>query len=174
MAPPESASLPDLRYSTPEPTTISDVQQPSAPRAQPRLKIKRRNVSRASGPTESFLASVAAADVAIPSIEFPDSSGDCDMIDVGPSSLNLGFLSPQRGVSPPRTPMPGLPNQTRGHSYRRTDWYASTPGSPDSPTRASSTRSDPSNWSDGSYFSGVNTMRSNGTICTSPESEMGD
>jgi hypothetical protein len=137
------------------------------------LKIKRRNVSRTSGPTESFLASVAAADLAIPSIEFPDSE-DCEMGgDAGPLNLNVGFLSPRRGASPPRTPMPGLSDESHGDGHRRTDWYASTPGSPDSLTRPSSP-SDPSNWSDDSYFSGDNTMRSNGTICTSPESEVGE
>lgn len=167
MAPPESTAPRDFRYFTPEPTVVSEAQQPSPPRAQPRLKL-RRNASHAAGPTQSFLASVATVDVAIPSIEFPDSTEDCEMVDVGSSDVDTALLSPKRVASPPKTPMP---TQSHGDMYRRTDWYAATPRSPDRP---SSSYSNPSNCSDDSYFSGNNTMRSNGTMCTSPESDIGD
>ncbi|KAI8961726.1 hypothetical protein F5Y11DRAFT_357474 [Daldinia sp. FL1419] len=61
---------------TPEPSAPSDemIRLPSPPR--PRLKLKRRNVSHhLNAPTQQFLASVAAADVPVPSIEVeePDS-----------------------------------------------------------------------------------------------------
>ncbi|OBT61683.1 hypothetical protein VE03_09425 [Pseudogymnoascus sp. 23342-1-I1] len=170
MLPSEASALArNSRYCTPEPTNMAELPEPSAPRAQPRLRIKRRNITRATGPTDAFLASVAAADVPIPSIEFPDAAADCEMVDAGPAQM--GNLSPLPRPSPPRTPMPGQSSPYHGDGYRRTDWYASTPDTPDRP---SSSHSDPSNWSDDSYFSGNNTMRSNGTICTSPDSEMGD
>ncbi|OBT84780.1 hypothetical protein VE02_08100 [Pseudogymnoascus sp. 03VT05] len=169
MLPSEASALSrNSRYCTPEPTAMADLPEPSAPRAQPRLRIKRRNISHAAGPTDAFLASVAAADVPIPSIEFPNAAGDCEMVDAGAAQ---GCLSPLSRPSPPKTPMPGQSSPYHGDGYRRTDWYASTPDTPDRP---SSSHSDPSNWSDDSYFSGNNTMRSNGTICTSPDSEMGD
>ncbi|OBT51811.1 hypothetical protein VE04_09047 [Pseudogymnoascus sp. 24MN13] len=169
MLPSEVSALSrNSRYCTPEPTAMAELPEPSAPRAQPRLRIKRRNISHAAGPTDAFLASVAAADVPIPSIEFPDAVGDCEMVDAGAAQ---GCLSPLARPSPPKTPMPGQSSPYHGDGYRRTDWYASTPGTPDRP---SSSHSDPSNSSDHSYFSGNNTMRSNGTICTSPDSEMGD
>ncbi|KAI1660950.1 hypothetical protein F4813DRAFT_348860 [Daldinia decipiens] len=62
---------------TPEPSAPGDeFRLPSPPR--PRLKLKRRHVSQhLNAPTQQFLASVAAADVPVPSIEVeePDSMG---------------------------------------------------------------------------------------------------
>jgi hypothetical protein len=54
---------------TPEPQAEDEPQIPSPPR--PRLKVRRRNVSNLQAPTDHFLASVAAADVPIPTIELP-------------------------------------------------------------------------------------------------------
>ncbi|UZP33395.1 hypothetical protein NXS19_001211 [Fusarium pseudograminearum] len=54
---------------TPEPNMSSETLPPSPPR--PRFRIKRRNASNLNAPTEQFLASVAAADIPIPSIEEP-------------------------------------------------------------------------------------------------------
>ncbi|KAI1503236.1 hypothetical protein F5X99DRAFT_120536 [Biscogniauxia marginata] len=56
---------------TPEPFAPDDATSlPSPPR--PRLRLKRRHVSQLHAPTQHFLASVAAADVPIPSVERPD------------------------------------------------------------------------------------------------------
>ena len=53
---------------TPEPFAADgEIQPPSAPR--PKFRIKRRHASQLAAPTQQFLASVAAADVPIPSIE---------------------------------------------------------------------------------------------------------
>lgn len=54
---------------TPEPSAPVDTTRPPSP-PRPRLKLKRRNVSTPlHAPTQQFLASVAAADVPIPSVE---------------------------------------------------------------------------------------------------------
>jgi len=78
--------------------------------------LKRRVVSQLSAPTQQFLASVAAADVPIPSIEEPEiETRDFDM--GGFTAFNTGFydderdtafLQPRgRAFSPPKTPAPG-------------------------------------------------------------------
>ncbi|KAK0734001.1 hypothetical protein B0T26DRAFT_736787 [Lasiosphaeria miniovina] len=117
-----SATLPrGFRYSaydapkTPEPFPQHDgALLPSPPR--PRLKLKRRVVSHFA-PSHQFLASVAAADVAIPSIEAPEAdSQDLDMIsiDAFPEQRydgdgDLVLLRPRgRTYSPPKTPAPGF------------------------------------------------------------------
>ncbi|KAI2609759.1 uncharacterized protein GGS25DRAFT_520567 [Hypoxylon fragiforme] len=78
---------------TPEPSFPSDKSQlPSPPR--PRLKLKRRQAShQLNAPTQHFLASVAAADVPVPSIEV-DNSGTVEVYE---------HLHAQR-FSPPKTP----------------------------------------------------------------------
>ncbi|KAI1206417.1 uncharacterized protein F4807DRAFT_463628 [Annulohypoxylon truncatum] len=80
---------------TPEPSAPNDeLRQPSPPR--PRLRLKRRHVSQhLNAPTQHFLASVAAADVPIPSIEVQ--VDDSDSMEI-PEHLNL------RTFSPPKTP----------------------------------------------------------------------
>ncbi|KAK4240970.1 hypothetical protein C8A03DRAFT_41598 [Achaetomium macrosporum] len=102
---------------TPEPfPQVEDAQMPSAPR--PRLKLRRRVASQLAAPTQQFLASVAAADVPIPSIEEPEIAPD-DFNMNGPCPFpqfrcdeeeeDLRFLRPRgKGLSPPKTPMPGL------------------------------------------------------------------
>ncbi|ORY62274.1 uncharacterized protein BCR38DRAFT_316932, partial [Pseudomassariella vexata] len=95
---------------TPEPSAPGDeAQQPSAPR--PRLRLKRRNVStHLNAPTQQFLASVAAADVPIPSVEEP-SIADEDMIDTFPEihlqdydGMDMYQHLRARHFSPPKTP----------------------------------------------------------------------
>ncbi|OTA54286.1 hypothetical protein K449DRAFT_401112 [Hypoxylon sp. EC38] len=80
---------------TPEPSTPCDeLQLPSPPR--PRLRLKRRNVSHhLNAPTQQFLASVAAADVPIPSIEVED-----------PDNMGMEIYEhiQMRTFSPPKTP----------------------------------------------------------------------
>ncbi|KAI1415701.1 hypothetical protein F5Y13DRAFT_156637 [Hypoxylon sp. FL1857] len=91
---------------TPEPSTPCDeLQLPSPPR--PRLKLKRRNVSHhLNAPTQHFLASVAAADVPIPSIEVED-----------PDNMEMEMYEHihMRTFSPPKTPALELapPSETK-------------------------------------------------------------
>lgn len=115
-----AASLPrGFRYAdrlpkTPEPfAETEEAQIPSPPR--PRLKLKRRNASQLSAPTQQFLASVAAADVPIPSIEEPEiTSVDLDMNETLPSMdllgheqhMSLSLKIRGRAFSPPKTPAP--------------------------------------------------------------------
>ncbi|KAH8884525.1 hypothetical protein GQ53DRAFT_396875 [Thozetella sp. PMI_491] len=96
---------------TPEPFAgDAEVQVPPPPK--PRLRLKKRNVSsQLTAPTQQFLASVAAADVPIPSIEEPD----FDMIGLDaaePIQNDDGamLLPMPRGrlFSPPKTPAPGF------------------------------------------------------------------
>ncbi|KAK5657058.1 hypothetical protein OQA88_3585 [Cercophora sp. LCS_1] len=103
---------------TPEPTTQGEEAQmaqiPSPPR--PRLKLKRRVVSQLSAPTQQFLASVAAADVPIPSIEEPETEPrDFEMSGINAVSRlhdddrDIHLLQPRgRAFSPPKTPAPGF------------------------------------------------------------------
>lgn len=74
-------------------------------------------VSQLSAPTQQFLASVAAADVPIPSIEEPEiAADDLDMDGRCPfpdfhyeEDVDMHLLRPRgRRLSPPKTPMPSL------------------------------------------------------------------
>ncbi|KAK3329047.1 hypothetical protein B0H66DRAFT_11528 [Apodospora peruviana] len=101
---------------TPEPFGQSgEAQMPSPPK--PRLRLKRRIVSHFTAPTQQFLASVAAADVPIPTIEEPQADpADSDMIsiDAFPQLLqdedsDMLLLQPRgRTFSPPKTPAPSF------------------------------------------------------------------
>ncbi|KAI9739899.1 MAG: hypothetical protein M1818_004955 [Claussenomyces sp. TS43310] len=187
---PESATLPrgfrfhyrdGERPKTPEPSSTTEIPQPSPPRV-PKLRIRRRNVAdfTFSAPTEQFLASVAAADVPIPSIEEPEIVHDHSMLyREDPAHFDTGFLTPyiaSQRASPPKTPMPQLvPSMDEQLNYRP-DWSMSVASTPDdSQTRPSSALSNPSDWSDDSYFSSIRTSRpSDDGSCTSPESEFAD
>ncbi|KAI2472210.1 hypothetical protein F4781DRAFT_420277 [Annulohypoxylon bovei var. microspora] len=80
---------------TPEPSAPDDaLHQPSPPR--PRLRLKRRHVSHhLNAPTQHFLASVAAADVPVPSIEVEVDDSD---------SMEIYEHLHLRTFSPPKTP----------------------------------------------------------------------
>lgn len=157
---------------TPEPPSAEEIQQPSPPR--PRFKVRRRNASNLQAPTQHFLASVAAADVPIPTIELAPSIKDTEMSNG--LSLNTSLLAPisynHRGVSPPRTPMPGLEMED---ASQRPDW-SMTPAADDYFTRPTSSLSDASDFSDDdSFYSGSRISRpSDDGSCTSPESDIGD
>lgn len=99
---------------TPEPFTEESARLPSPPR--PRLRLKRRNVSQhLSAPTQQFLASVAAADIPIPSIEEPEIAPfDADMAQAFPGMEQFTEIEDAaslhvrgRTFSPPKTPAPG-------------------------------------------------------------------
>jgi hypothetical protein len=149
----------DFRYhyedgpKTPEPTNI-ELRQPSPPRH--RLKIRKRQASSLHAPTQQFLASVAAADIPIPTIEF-GGEGDLEMVDrQGIPTHTEGLLAPQpyesRAVSPPKTPMPGI---SVDHSAsHRPDWSMGSPSPVEEYFRPSSVMSNHSDMSDDSFYSG--------------------
>lgn len=169
------------RPKTPEPMYTEQPQQPSPPRPA-RLKVRRRIGSSSFAPTEQFLASVATADVPIPTIEEPLSAPyrmeDSEMLDSEPLSIiTSGFLAPSsrtRLGSPPKTPMPMFPMDS-GVSHRP-DWAAgsSSPPSPDL-QRPMSSLSNSSGFSDDSFYSASRVShRSEDGSCTSPESDTAD
>jgi hypothetical protein len=184
---PESATLPrDFRFhyrdgerpKTPETSIMGEPNQPSPPRYT-RLRVRRRNLPNFSAPTDQFLASVAAEDVPIPTIELSHGSEDEDMLDKPRASdLVAGFLSPQlsRLASPPKTPLPRLLTSTGKTSSQRPDWYMEDAPTPeDGTSRPSSAMSNPSDWSDDSYFGGSRISRpSEEGSCTSPDSDVDD
>lgn len=122
----------DLRYydesgpKTPEPPTpgVSQRSLPPLPPLRPRLKLKRRHVSQLNAPTQHFLASIAAADVPIPSVEDVDQK----MTDTLPEFRvedfdNVGNSPPlnPRRFSPPKTPAIDLAPSVAQAKYP--DWY---------------------------------------------------
>ncbi|KAK4105582.1 hypothetical protein N658DRAFT_483042 [Parathielavia hyrcaniae] len=161
---------------TPEPfSQTDDVHLPSPPR--PRLKLRRRVVSQLSAPTQQFLASVAAADVPIPSIEEPeiapddyDMDGRCAFPDFRcEDEGDAHFLRPYgRGLPPPKTPAPELeasvlpsryPNWTVGsissaESTPEPDYESSRPSTSRSTQTSSSSFSHCSLASDDGHFEG--------------------
>ncbi|KAK7420469.1 hypothetical protein QQZ08_010385 [Neonectria magnoliae] len=166
---------------TPEPTTDGDAQPPSPPR--PRFRIKRRNASNLNAPTQQFLASVAAADIPIPSIEEPRVL-DEEMVDpLYPmsrlSDLDGLPLTPhgaqERIFSPPKTPAPGLvpslsPKQYPNWSIDST--LSSLESSPDyESSRPSTAHSTHTSTSLLSYFS-ISSEELN--QCVSPGTEKAD
>jgi hypothetical protein len=164
---------------TPEPVTAGVPAQPPPPR--PRLKVRRRNASNLQAPTQQFLASVAAADIPIPTIEVaPTVSSttldDSEMPDRD-SIDTSGFLSPNpynRPFSPPKTPMPIL-SVEEGCS-QRPDWsMGSVSPAEEYFPRPESALSNTSDFSDDSLYSGSRaSRRSEDGSCTSPESDITD
>ncbi|CAJ2513412.1 Uu.00g015310.m01.CDS01 [Anthostomella pinea] len=112
---------------TPESSTPrEETRLPSPPR--PRLRLKRRQVSQLHAPTQQFLASVAAADVPIPSVEDAEvETRDMDMMDTLPG-LHVQDLDDMdiyqhlrpRAFSPPKTPAVELAPSLK--SARYPDW----------------------------------------------------
>lgn len=117
---------------TPEPTSQGDVEQPPSP-PRHRFRLKKRTASHLNtAPTQQFLASVAAADVAIPSIEEP-LVVDEDMVDLAGNVMNhhqdaIQMNVPQdshsthRIFSPPKTPVPEGLGLTLPLNNRFPDW----------------------------------------------------
>jgi hypothetical protein len=182
-----SATLPrGFRYHhdeeprTPEPSGIEEPRQPSPPR--PRFRVKRRNASKVLAPTDQFLASVAAADVPIPTIEIPQivghiTSEDSEMPDREEISNDSGFLQPHADrhlFSPPKTPMPMLSMEET--ISQRPDWSMGTPSPCENYfQRPTSSLSNASDFSDDSFYSGSRVSRpSDDGSCTSPESDIAD
>lgn len=163
------------RPSTPEAST-SNEPEPELPRL-PRFKVKRRNVSNSfNAPTSQFLASVAAADTPIPTIEIPQ---DCEMVDQVSMPMVEGYLSPQlcfRSGSPPKTPAPTVAELDQGSQFP--DWSKYTPEPPGGYFgRPFSSRSEASDCSDDdSFYSGSRLSRpsNDDSTCTSPEADLPD
>ena len=133
---PITPSLPnEFRYpmesepKTPEPLAVEADEQPLPPH-RPRLKLKRRHVSQLNAPTQQFLASIAAADVPIPSVEGVDQEmmdtlpqlhvDDVDNVD------DCQRFTPKQ-LSPPQTPAIDLAPSTAPNKYP--DWYSASPWS---------------------------------------------
>ncbi|KAG5980562.1 hypothetical protein E4U55_003901 [Claviceps digitariae] len=91
---------------------------PPSPPARLRFRLRRRTTTQRNAPTTQFLASVAAADVPLPSIEEPQVYDDDDMLSIAyPTIPRLDRCDhvhlanqPGRGrtYSPPKTPAPEL------------------------------------------------------------------
>ncbi|KAG9233639.1 hypothetical protein BJ875DRAFT_37353 [Amylocarpus encephaloides] len=178
-----STTLPrDFRYHydeprTPEPLTAYDEpRQPSPPRQQ-RLRVKRRVTSNLNlrAPTEQFLASVAAADIPVPTVELQ--TEDHEMTDHPiPMSDSSAFLQAPphlstfgRGASPPRTPVPTL---TMDEICAKRPNWSMRDSSDNFPRPTSSTASE---CSEDSFYSGSRRSRfSYDGSCTSPDSEIDD
>ncbi|KAJ4394651.1 hypothetical protein N0V93_003870 [Gnomoniopsis smithogilvyi] len=138
---------------TPEPCLDGQGQPPVTPR--PRFKLKRRHVSEyLAAPTQQFLASVAAADVPIPSIEEP-AIADFDSDSLPPWSdlermendhENSGLQNPfgrKRLATPPRTPAPEDPPSLTPSRYPNwnIDWMSDCESSPEPESRPSTSQS---------------------------------
>ncbi|KAL7945969.1 hypothetical protein V8C42DRAFT_48346 [Trichoderma barbatum] len=137
---------------TPEPFATTDIRPPSPPR--PRFRLRRRAPSsNLKAPTQQFLASVATADVPIPSIEEPRLL-DEDMVDT--LSPNYPRFSPHhlfpddgdlpRGSnsSPPKTPAPhAVPSLSpkRFPNWSLDQAYSSLESSPEFDSRPSTAQS---------------------------------
>jgi hypothetical protein len=170
---------------TPEPCASAndEMRPPSPPR--PRLRLKRRVASHLAAPTQQFLASVAAADVPIPSIEEPNTAATDDIIDemvypVIPSLQDLpvdGSYGRLRGrlFSPPKTPAPGSAPSLSPKRYP--DWsiessFSSTESSPESDSSTECESSRPSTarstHTSASLYSRLS-LNSDDEGCTSPD-----
>lgn len=163
------------------------MQLPSPPR--PRLRLKRRNVSQQhqlTAPTQQFLASVAAADLPIPSIEEPeDLSERSDNMSSLPAFVfsNSTFrtihdnqdilLDVPRGraFSPPKTPALGFIPSLSPPRYP--DWtmnssFSSVESTPDPDYESSRPSTSRSTQTSTSLFSRLSQM-SDDDNCASPD-----
>lgn len=139
---------------TPEPPVDGECQTPSTPR--PRLRLKRRNdPQHLVAPTQSFLASVAAADVPIPSIEEPaiadfesDTMHWCstlERMDDADRETDGGLRIPfsHVGALTPKTPAVSDPPSLTPSKFPKwtIDWMSSCESSPEPESRPSTARS---------------------------------
>ncbi|KAI0136300.1 hypothetical protein BJ170DRAFT_6246 [Xylariales sp. AK1849] len=169
---------------TPEPFAPGDEARPPSP-PRPRLRLKRRNVSsHLHASTQQFLASVAAADVPIPSVEAPEfATADEEMIDSLPrirlqdfDGLDVYQHLDARTFSPPKTPAvdptPSLPttkypNWSVGSTWSSSDMESSPEYETSRPSTAFSTQTS------SSLFSQYSHPSEDGD-CISPEVDSAD
>ncbi|TQV98470.1 hypothetical protein V2A60_007792 [Cordyceps javanica] len=177
--------------STPEPSTVADpaasTAAPPPPQSptRPRFRLRKRTASNLTAPTKQFLASVAAADVPIPSIEEPTVL-DEDMIDSAYPSISdhiqpIDFYHAARQAfsdrtfSPPKTPAPDVVPLLEPHQFP--DWsldstLSSLESSPDyESSRPSTARSTQTT---SSLFSRYSVASEELSQCVSPETEYTD
>lgn len=155
-----------------------ECQPPSTPR--PRFKLKRRHdPQHLAAPTQQFLASVAAADVPVPSIEEPAIANfESDTIlpwsdlqhmehDHVDRVLQVNF-GHERLATPPKTPAPGDPPSLTPSRYPNwsRDWVSSCESSPEPESRPSTSRSTRTSRSS---FSQLSSCFSDENIQFSPE-----
>ncbi|KAH8675357.1 hypothetical protein BX600DRAFT_170462 [Xylariales sp. PMI_506] len=174
-------------FTTPEPfATGEEGDLPAAPR--PRLRLKRRHVSEhLYAPTQQFLASVAAADVPLPSVEEPDvATADQEMMDNVPQirvqedddddGLDIYRHLRARPFSPPKTPAIDLspsiprskfPNWSIESAWNSSDLESSPEYESSRPSTAFSTQTSSSLFSQFSHSS-------DDGECFSPELDKSD
>ncbi|RKF58536.1 hypothetical protein OnM2_067040 [Erysiphe neolycopersici] len=150
---------------TPEPLSSTELYPPSPPRQ--RLKVRRRIASKLLAPTKQFLASVEAADIPLPTIEYTKPSGNLYQFDETNEYETESFIS-RRRVSTPKTPAL-VPSFKK--IELRPDWYKDEIQKDclARPCSSYSTSSDVSNES--SYSNGQSGFISEDGSCTSPDSE---
>ncbi|KAI1202401.1 hypothetical protein F5X97DRAFT_237061 [Nemania serpens] len=158
---------------TPEPHA-ADADEESLPPLRPRLRLKRRHISQLNAPTQQFLASIAAADVPVPSVEdvdqeMMDTLPEFYVEDIDDDRQHLG----SRMFSPPKTPAVDFAQSPAPTKYP--DWYCDSTwsgsdleSSPDyessRPSTAFSTQTSSSLFS---LYSSI----TDDTSCTSPDVE---
>lgn len=161
---------------TPEPFASADgeIQPPSAPR--PKFRIKRRHASQLAAPTQQFLASVAAADVPIPSIEVIEHDADTEepMQCPPPPRIHTGddaiaHYKVRCAPFPPKTPEPESAPSPPSRHYP--DWtidstWSSDESSPECESSRPSTAR--STHTSASLFSRIS-FTSDDAHCMSPE-----
>ncbi|KAF6815145.1 hypothetical protein CMUS01_12500 [Colletotrichum musicola] len=175
---------PDMQNpKTPEPSAADEELQPPSP-PRPRLKLKRRVASSLAAPTQQFLASVAAADVPIPSIEEPEGSGAKMQISsmTYPVIHNLRDLEELglhkargRRFSPPKTPAPGAAPSLSPKRYPNWSIDSAAVSSGESTPECESSRPSTarSTQTSASLFSRFS-LTSEDLSCISPETEASD
>lgn len=170
---------------TPEPfeeLLAQDQQQQQQDQLSPprqRLRLRKRAPSNLRTPSQQFLASVAAADVPIPSIEEPQVL-DEDMLDADHPALSSFFpidLLPTaiqqhhrgRNYSPPKTPAPGTAPALLPHQFP--DWAIDSPlsSSRDSSPESSRPSTARSTQTSASLFSQYSVTSAELSQCVSPE-----
>ncbi|EFY90979.1 hypothetical protein MAC_03095 [Metarhizium acridum CQMa 102] len=165
---------------TPEPFAEIQAQPPSP--ARPKFRLRRRATSsQLNAPTQQFLASVAAADVPVPSIEGPQVYDDEDMLSIAYPSIpqldridDVAFEHPSRRTtfSPPKTPAPEFPASPSTKQFP--DWsidaaLSSRESSPEyDSSRPSTARSSETS---SSLFSRFSLASEDLSQCASPESD---
>ncbi|KAI1431103.1 hypothetical protein GGR50DRAFT_108569 [Xylaria sp. CBS 124048] len=166
-----------LNPQTPEPFAPGADEQ-SLPPLRPRLKLKRRHASQINAPTQHFLASIAAADVPIPSVE----DVDRDMINTLPEVHvedfdNIDICRPltPRMFSPPKTPARDLAAPLGSKHFP--DWYRdATDSEPDLESDSDYESSRPSTAFSTQTSSSLSSLYSHATddlesTCISPDLE---
>ncbi|KAG5993654.1 hypothetical protein E4U43_003430, partial [Claviceps pusilla] len=186
QSPPSPRSTPArLRSPTSTRSPPARLRSPSSPRSPParlRFRLRRRAATQRTAPTTQFLASVAAADVPLPSIEKPQVYDNEDMLSIAyPTIPQLDRFDhalladqpgPGRTFSPPKTPAAELAPSLSPKQFP--DWsldgaLSSPESSPEyESSRPSTARSTQTS---SSLFSQYSFASDDLSQCASPESD---